>query len=265
MYQSFLPTKVGTLNPSTVTFAPNSNYVTQPSNVQPFSSGGTTFYVGNPNAVEAAIYSKQLMVPYTSENKQSDPITSSGSKSITNQDLEIWNLDLSQKGPLHEYCLLSTEIPCSGLIGLVSSKAQSMQKLKVMMSNWLFSKSSFQAKRRIQLPSSLAVEYSTRTLWKLWRDNLDNHRRLWRLIPLVKRHNLVSIIIIFASCISSLVAVLKSLGYEYDLKSTSVLNQLSKMPPNMKESWPLHSLKKCWSGEAETVSTGRIHSSSKPF
>ena len=54
-------------------------------------------------------------------------------------------------------------------------------------------------------------------------------------------------IISFASCISSIVAVLKSLGYEYDLKSTSVLNQvISKLPLNMKESWSLHSVKKCW-------------------
>ena len=51
----------------------------------------------------------------------------------------------------------------------------------------------------------------------------------------------------FASCIPSLVAVLKSLGYEYDLKCTSILNQVvSKLPPNMRESWSLHSLKKFW-------------------
>ena len=64
--------------------------------------------------------------------------------------------------------------------------------------------------------------------------------------PTLKMHNSESIIN-FASSISSLVAVLKSLGYEYDFKSTSVLNQIiSKLPPNMKESWSLHSVKKCW-------------------
>ena len=113
---------------TTVTFSPNSYYVTQPSNVQPFSSGGTTFYVGDPKTLDAAIYSKSLMVPYTNENKQYGPFTSSSSKPITNQDLaEI--LTLSQKGPcLNGNCLLSTEIRCSGLNGLVSSKVQSMQK-----------------------------------------------------------------------------------------------------------------------------------------
>ena len=106
VYQPLLPTNVGPLNPLTVTFAPNSYYVTQPSNDQPFSSGGTTFCVGNPNAVDAAICSKQLMAPYTSENKPSGPITSSGSKLITYQDLAE-GLTLSQKGPLPEWKLSS--------------------------------------------------------------------------------------------------------------------------------------------------------------
>ena len=106
VYQPLLPTNVGPLNPPTVPFPPNSNYVTQPSKVQPFSSVGTTLYVGNPNAVDAAIYSKQLMAPYTSEKKQYGPITSSGSKLITNQDLaEI--LTLSHKGPFPERKLSS--------------------------------------------------------------------------------------------------------------------------------------------------------------
>ena len=60
-------------------------------------------------------------------------------------------------------------------------------------------------------------------------------------LPL-KMHNSESIIS-FASCISSLVAVLKLLGNEYDLKSTSVSNQvISKLPSNKKESWSLHSV-----------------------
>ena len=101
VYQPLLPTNVGPLNPSTVTFAVNSNYVTHPSKVQQFSSRGTTFYVGNPNAVDTPIYLKQLMAPYTRENKPSGTITSSGSKPIINQDLaEI--LTLSQKGRLSE-------------------------------------------------------------------------------------------------------------------------------------------------------------------
>ena len=99
VYQPIFPTNVGLLNPPTVTSPPTSYYVTHLSNAQPFSSGETTIYVGNPNAVDATIYSKPLMAPYTSEKKQPGPLTSSGSKPITNQDLaEI--LTLNQKGPL---------------------------------------------------------------------------------------------------------------------------------------------------------------------
>ena len=54
------PTNVGLLNPPTVTSPPTSFYVTQLSNAQPFSSGGTNIYVGNRNAVDATIYSKPL-------------------------------------------------------------------------------------------------------------------------------------------------------------------------------------------------------------
>ena len=112
------------------------------------------------------------------------------------------------------------------------------------MTNWNISKPSFQAKRRMQLPNSLTLEYSTRTLWKLWRGFSDNHKL--SNFPPLKMHNSESIIG-FASCISSMVAVLKLLGYEYDLKSKSVLNQLtSTLPPNKKESWYLHSVKECW-------------------
>ena len=61
------------------------------------------------------------------------------------------------------------------------------------------------------------------------------HLEILSNFPPLKMHNSESIIS-FASCISSLVAVLKMLGYEYDLKSTSVLNQvISKLFPNMKE------------------------------
>ena len=105
--------------------------------------------------------------------------------------------------------------------------------------------------RRMQLPNSLTVEYSTRTLFKTLERKFGQpqtivgaHLDKLSNFPPLKMHNSESIIS-FASCISSLVAVLKSLGYEYDLKSTSVLNQvISKMPRFMKESWSLHSVKK---------------------
>ena len=55
--------------------------------------------------------------------------------------------------------------------------------------------------------------------------------------PPVKMHHSESLIA-FSCMITSLIGVLKSLGYEADLKSSSVLSQaVSKLPPNLREAW----------------------------
>ena len=64
--------------------------------------------------------------------------------------------------------------------------------------------------------------------------------------PPLKMHNSDNIIN-YSAAISSLVGVLKSLSYDADLKSASLLNQaVQKLPPNMKESWSLFTVKKHW-------------------
>ena len=232
VYQPLLPTNVGPLNPPTVTLSPNSYYVTQPSNVQPFSSGGTTFYVGDPKTLDAAIYSKPLMAPYTNENKQYGPFTASSSKPITNQDL-VEILTLSQKGPLPERKLssfdgnplqwpewfgqfksaidakvLSDDVKLTYLKTLVSGKAKNA--IAEFAYSGVFYKDALKTlERKFGQPQTIVAAHL---------EKLSN-------FPPLKMHNSESIIN-FASCISSLVAVLKSLGYEYDLKSTSVLNQV---------------------------------------
>ena len=253
MYQPLLPTNVGPLNLSTVIFAPNSNNVTQPSNVQPFSSGGTTFYVGNPNAVDTAIYSKQLMAPYTSKNKQYDPITSSGSRPITNQDLAKI-LTLSQKDPLPEWKLSSFDVnPLqwpdwfgqfkSAIDAKVLSDDVKLTYLKTLVSGKANNAITEFANSRMFYKDALKT---LETKFGKPQTIVMAHLEKLLTFPPLKMHNSESIIN-FASSISSLVAVLKSLGSEYDLKSTSVLNQIiSKLPPNMKKSWSLHSVKKCW-------------------
>ena len=51
----------------------------------------------------------------------------------------------------------------------------------------------------------------------------------------------------YSAAISSLVGVFKSLSYDADLKSASLLNQaVQKLPPNMKESWSPFTVKKHW-------------------
>ena len=62
--------------------------------------------------------------------------------------------------------------------------------------------------------------------------------------PPLKMHNSDKIIN-YSAAISSLVGVFKSLSYDADLKSASLLNQaVEKLPPNMKESWSLFTVKK---------------------
>ena len=60
----------------------------------------------------------------------------------------------------------------------------------------------------------------------------------------VKMHSSESIVS-YASVITSLVSVFQSLPYKADLKSASLLNiAVSKLPPNMKEGWSLHTVKR---------------------
>ena len=70
-------------------------------------------------------------------------------------------------------------------------------------------------------------------------DKLSNFQSL-------KIHNSDNILN-YSAAISSLVGVFKSLSYDADLKSASLLNQaVQKLPPNMKESWSLFTVKEHW-------------------
>ena len=64
--------------------------------------------------------------------------------------------------------------------------------------------------------------------------------------PPLKMHNSDNIIN-YSGCTSSLVGVFKSLSYDSNLKSAALLNTaVQKLPPNMKESWSLFTVKKHW-------------------
>ena len=64
--------------------------------------------------------------------------------------------------------------------------------------------------------------------------------------PPMNMHNSDNIIN-YSVCISSLVGVFKSLSYVSDLKSEALLNcAVLKLPPNMKESWSLFTVKNHW-------------------
>ena len=63
-------------------------------------------------------------------------------------------------------------------------------------------------------------------------------------VPPVKMHNSESIIS-YSATVSSLVGVFRSLNYVQDLSSASLLGQaVQKLPPNMKEAWSMHTLKR---------------------
>ena len=65
--------------------------------------------------------------------------------------------------------------------------------------------------------------------------------------PLLKMHNSDNVIA-FSATISALVGVFRSLKYDHDLSSAALLGQaVQKLPPNMKEAWSMHTVKKDWS------------------
>ena len=65
--------------------------------------------------------------------------------------------------------------------------------------------------------------------------------------PSVKMHNSESLIA-YAIVISSLVGVFKSLGFDADLRSSTLLMQaVSKLPPNLKEAWAMYTVKRNFS------------------
>ena len=64
--------------------------------------------------------------------------------------------------------------------------------------------------------------------------------------PPPKMHNSDNIID-YSAAISSLVGVFKSLSYDADLESASLLDQVvQKLPPNIKEPWSLFTVRKHW-------------------
>ena len=64
--------------------------------------------------------------------------------------------------------------------------------------------------------------------------------------PPLKMHNSDNVIA-FSATISAMVGVFRSLKYEHDLSSAALLGQaVQKFPPNMKEAWSLHTVKKDW-------------------
>ena len=83
-------------------------------------------------------------------------------------------------------------------------------------------------------------------IWKFGQPQtvFNGHLDKLNCFPPLKMHNSDSIIS-FASTISNFVGVFKSLSYTQDLEGVALLKQaLGKLPPIMKESWALHTVKR---------------------
>ena len=70
-------------------------------------------------------------------------------------------------------------------------------------------------------------------------DKLNNY-------PPLKMHNSENIVA-YASVVSSLFGVFRSLSYDADFQSSSLVNQaVEKLPPNLKEFWCSHIVRNQW-------------------
>ena len=153
--------------------------------------------------------------------------------------LPEWKLESYDGNPLqwHEWfgqfrsavdsAPLSADVKLTYLKTLVTGKA------KTAIANFAYCGSMYQEalrtlERKFGQPQAVVGAYL---------EKLSNY-------PAVKMHSSDSIVS-YASVITSLVSVFQSLSYEADLKSASLLNlAVSKLPPNMKEGWSLHTVKR---------------------
>ena len=156
------------------------------------------------------------------------PITSSGSKPITDQDLgEI--LTLSQKGPLPERKLLSFDrnpLQWPEWFGQFKSAIDAKILKDDVKLTYFKTLISGEAKNPIAYFACDGTFYkdaskTPETKFGQSQTTVAAHLEKHSNFQPLKMHNSESIIS-FASCISSQVAVLKLLGFENDLKSTSV-------------------------------------------
>ena len=269
LFHNFLKTPASSKNLTTVV----TDNALESQNTQPHYScsiGGTTYYHKTPYMTSSVFPTYQLSTtaentcsytPATSialgvENTESHrPVEdlSSSNATLTMNDLAKL-LTVSRKDPLPEWKLstfdgnplqwhewygqfksavdqaaITDEVKMTYLKTLVSGEA------KIAIEGFAYSGALYRdalkaLERKFGQPQAVVTAHL---------EKLSNY-------PAVKIHNSESIIN-YACAISSLIAVFQSLKYDADLFSSALLNQaVQKLPPNLKESWSLHTLKKGW-------------------
>ena len=104
-----------------------------------------------------------------------------------------------------------------------------------------------------QLRSLVIVASCTRMHWQPFKRKFGQphaivgaHLGELNFFPPLKMHKPENVISL-SSPISGLIAVLKSLSFNDYLKNVSLLNQaVSKLPPNPKEAWSMHTITHNW-------------------
>ena len=240
-----------------------------------FSSGGTTFYhqnpfstatvVNQPNkpvsaplqqpAAPTPLYHQPTMpiyppsaftplpaaqIPQTNQSFNVKDLADAITSSHLNP-LPKWNLANYNGDPLlwHEWIgqfrsaidsqNLSDAAKFTYLKGLLTGKAKKSIE-QFAYSGALYNDAMKVLERKFGQPNAIVGAHL---------DKLNNY-------PPLKMHNSENIIA-YASVISSLVGVFRSLSYEADLQSSSLVNQaVDKLPPNFEESWCSHIVRNQW-------------------
>ena len=252
-----LPSSHPMITATTTTSVESTPVTTMP--VMPVTHGGTVFYVP-PSAVTVPTPVPTNVQPSSSfPSATAAPFIPSGSSAVlqpstthfslqdvaqllasTKKDnLPEWKLSEYNGDPIHwhewfgqfksamDSAQLSDDVKLTYLKTLVTGKA------KVAIAEFAYCGAMYKdalktLERKFGQPQAVVTAYV---------DKLAN-------IPPVKMHNSESIIS-YSATVSSLVGVFRSLNYVQDLSSATLLGQaVQKLPPNMKEAWSMHTVKR---------------------
>ena len=227
--------------------------------VVPVTSGGTVFYIqpssATPTAVQSAptqpisTHLSPIAPPFLPTETQSLQPPNAGNFSLqdvalllssTKKDhLPEWKLSQYNGDPIqwHEwYGQFKSAIdsaPLTDDVKLTYLKTLVTGKAKIAIAEFAYCGAMYKdalktLERKFGQPQAVVSAYL---------DKLAN-------VAPVKMHNSDSIIS-YSATISSLVGVFRSLSYLQDLSSATLLGQaVQKLPPNMKEAWSLHTVKR---------------------
>ena len=243
----------------TTTNALSSSAPSQPVPVKPVTCRGTVYYVPPPvvtpdvtgtTTQPSSWIPNASAAPFVPPSLTTAPPTSSASLTLpevaqllasTKKDhLPEWKLSQYSGDPIQWHELFGQfksaidSAPLSDDVKLTYLKTLVTGKAKVAIAEFAYCGAMYKdalktLERKFGQPQAVVTAY------------LD---KLANVLP-VKMHNSESIIS-YSATVSSLVGVFRSLNYNQDLSSASLLGgqAVQKLPPNMKEAWSMHTVKR---------------------